>query len=104
MNERTFIRDYGLTQTVAAELALAISRYTSRPASTSDADRKERRARLPNIVGTLRIEGLALSCEDRQFFDDVIELGLNEADTLKVTAAYLKAKQDSKLLANVPAE
>lgn len=102
MLERELIKDFGLSQQAAAELAQTIKHQTSQRTPTSN--NNARSLRLPDIVGTLSIEGLTLTDADQRFLAQILGLGLTEAQTIGIAMVYARAKRTSKRLADSSVE
>lgn len=98
------MREFGLSQSAAAEVARTVAEYLAKSISASASVRESRRSKIPNIAGTLRIEDLILSGADRKFLDFVLDLGLTETDSVAIIADFAQAKRNTKRLADAPAE
>lgn len=91
MNERHLIDDFGFDPLTATGLAALLDRASRRPSVIPKEERERRIAELPDLSGTMRIEGLDLTAQDQEFHSHVYGLGLDDETTDALILAYARA-------------
>jgi hypothetical protein len=91
MTEEQLIQDYEFDPVTAAKLARLIELAQQKRPTVPPALRLERIAALPDLAGTMRIEGLQLTRKDLSFHAFIYGLGLDDGATDALILAYARA-------------
>lgn len=104
MTEHELQSRFDLSPSAARAVADALAKVANKPRPIPPAERQRRIANLPNIAGSLRIEGLTLTPSDMRFHAYVQSLGLESADAKTLVRAYTLSTLSATAKAPVPAE